>query len=75
MFTGDFVRQKRLELGMSLVTMARATGLDITTLQRVERMGVITPRSAERIAPVIGCDVKVLKPVDYRGQSPRRRRG
>lgn len=71
MFVGDKLRSLRNAKGHSLFVMARITGLDPQTIRRAEVTGQLTPRTAERLAPVLGCSVKELKPTDFRGQSKK----
>lgn len=51
--TAELVRRRRRELGISQQELASAAGLAIQTVSLVERGGILTPRTAERLAPVL----------------------
>lgn len=64
---GTFLRNLRIAKGLSLLDVARDTGLDPTTIRRCELISCITPRSARRLAKALGCKPADLKPRDNRG--------
>jgi transcriptional regulator with XRE-family HTH domain len=57
---GQKVRLARIHKGMSQVALAAATASSQTTIGRLEATGRIDPKLAERIAPVLGLDVREL---------------
>jgi transcriptional regulator with XRE-family HTH domain len=57
----DFVRRRRRELGIrSQQQLASAAGLATQTVSLVERGGIITRRTAERLAPVLELSVEAI---------------
>ena len=74
MSAGTYLRQLRVRKGMSLLDVARETGLDPTTIRRCELISCITPRSAKRLAKALGCKPADLKPRDFRGTWNREER-
>lgn len=52
--TADLVRRRRRELGInSQQELASAAGLALQTVSLVERVGLISQRTAEKLAPVL----------------------
>lgn len=54
-FVGDRIRRLREARGLSAMALQRLTGLSQATLYRAERGGVVTKRTAWRIAKALGC--------------------
>jgi transcriptional regulator with XRE-family HTH domain len=61
-FIGDKVRRLREARGISQMRICRLTGISERTMSRVEVAGVVTRRTAERLAPVLGVNVAELFP-------------
>lgn len=57
---GDRVKQRCEALGGSQAWLARVSGLGLSTIYRIEVAGVLTRRSAERLAPALRCDIRDL---------------
>ena len=51
---GDKLRRVRESRHLSLMVLARLSGVSWSTLYRAEVGGVLTRRTAERVAPVLG---------------------
>jgi DNA-binding XRE family transcriptional regulator len=59
--TAALVRHRRRELGVaSQQELASSAGLAMQTVSLVERTGLITRRTAERLAPVLRLPVETL---------------
>ncbi len=61
-FVGDRIRNLREQHRLSQVALQRLTGLSQTTIYRAEVGGVVTMRTAARLAPVLGVDPAELRP-------------
>ncbi|WP_110970134.1 helix-turn-helix domain-containing protein [Pseudomonas huaxiensis] len=63
---GAAVRQRRLQLGVTLDQLAQSSGVSAAALSRVER-GMLSPslRNALAIARGLGCDLSELIEQDY----------
>lgn len=61
-FIGDKLRRLRAERGVSQMAIRRLTGISERTMNRAEVAGVVTRRTAERLAPVLGVAVEDLLP-------------
>lgn len=57
---GERVRRTRLAAGISQFQLAARAGLSLQTVGLIERAGVITRASAEKVAPVLGLTVEEL---------------
>ena len=62
MFVGDKIRMLRTELRLSRMKVVRLSGLGRETIKEAELGGVVTPRTAERLAPILGCKPEDLMP-------------
>lgn len=60
--TPSALRVARLRAGWSQSDLSRATGIHPGTIGLSERTGVVSPRSAERIARALGIDPSDLCP-------------
>jgi transcriptional regulator with XRE-family HTH domain len=65
-FVGDRLRRLRESRHLSLMVLARHSGASWSTLYRAEVGGVMTRRTAERVAPVLGVPAADLLPRDRR---------
>lgn len=61
-FIGDRLRRLRTARRLSLMAVQRLSGVSWSTLYRCEVGGVLTRRTAERLAPVLGVEVEALLP-------------
>lgn len=58
----DRVRARRLELGLSQFQVAALAGIALTTYSLVERGGILTPATAEKVCGVLGLFPEELLP-------------
>ncbi len=77
-YPGARVKQLRDAAGYSQMALARMSGLSQATIIRAELAGVVTRRTAERLAPVLGIGADELlgeaapaAPGPPRGRRPR----
>jgi transcriptional regulator with XRE-family HTH domain len=58
------VRAARERAGMTQLQLAARAAISLSTLGVAERFGALSQRTAERLAPVLGCRVEdLLEPV------------
>jgi len=65
-FVGDRVRRLGESRHLSRMVLARLSGVSWSTLYRAEVGGVVTRRTAERLAVVLGVPADDLLPGDHR---------
>jgi transcriptional regulator with XRE-family HTH domain len=61
-FIGERIRKLRERRKLSQVALQRLTGLSQTTIYRAEVGGVVTRRTAEKLAPALGVRAEELAP-------------
>ena len=61
-FVGDRIRKLREERRLSRLDLQRKTGLSEATISRAERAGVVTARTSELLAEVLGVAPEELRP-------------
>jgi transcriptional regulator with XRE-family HTH domain len=66
-FVGDRIRRLREGKGLSQMTLRRLSGLSPTTIYRAEVGGVVTHKTASRLATVLGCEIAEFLP-EQRGE-------
>lgn len=71
---GDRIKRLRESAGYSQMRLCRVTGISQATLYRAEVGGVVTVKTAKRVAAVLGCAPEDLMPRDgsvHTTESPR----
>ncbi len=61
-FVGDRIRALRLKQSLTFMQLAVKAGIGLTTVQLAEHAGVVTPRTAALLAPVLGCRAEEILP-------------
>lgn len=60
---GEVIRSRREALGLARIDVQRLARVSEATIARAERGGVVSRRTAERLAPVLGVSPDDLRPV------------
>jgi transcriptional regulator with XRE-family HTH domain len=63
-FVGDRIRRLREAQGLSQMGLRRLSGLSPTTIYRAEVGGVVTPKTAAKLAEIFRCKTDELLPMD-----------